>query len=62
MLSQIKEGNDYVAGAGYYHLWDKRGTGLRKEHLWEFLPHTLRMIESDKTESQLGINTENNEF
>jgi replicative DNA helicase len=54
-LSQIKAGSDYIPDVGYYHLWDKRGTGLRKEKIWEFEEHTLRMVESNKDESQLGI-------
>lgn len=54
-LSQIKQGKDYIPNVGYYHLWDKRGTGLRKEKLWEFQEHTLRMFESEKDESYFGI-------
>lgn len=54
-LSQIRQGKDYIPNVGYYHLWDKRGTGLRKEKLWEFQEHTLRMFESDKDESYFGI-------
>ena len=54
-LSQIRQGSDYVSAAGFYHLWDKRGTGLRKEKIWEFQEHTLRMFESDKDESYFGI-------
>jgi hypothetical protein len=53
-LSQIKQGTDYVPYAGYFHLWDKRGTGVRKEEIWEFQEHSLRMIESDKDESYFG--------
>ena len=59
-LSQIKQGSDYVPNAGVYHLWDKRGSGLRKEKVWEFCSHSLRMIESDKDEAMFGVN--NNEF
>ena len=55
-LSQIRQGKDYIPNVGYYHLWDKRGTGLRKEHLWEFQEKTLRMYESDKDEAHFGIN------
>jgi len=54
-LSQIRQGSDYVPAAGFYHLWDKRGTGLRKEKIWEFQERTLRMFESDKDESYFGI-------
>ena len=53
-LSQIKQGKDYFPNAGYYHLWDKRGTGMRKEKIWEFQEHTLRMLESNKDESQFN--------
>lgn len=55
-LSQIKQGKDYISNVGYYHLWDKRGTGLRKEKLWEFQERTLRMFESDRDEAHFGIN------
>jgi len=54
-LSQIKQGIDYLPDAGIYHLWDKRGTGKRVQKVWEFDPFKLRMKESDKDESQLGI-------
>ena len=54
-LSQIRQGTDYIPGAGYYHLWDKRGTGLRKEHIWEFGDRNLRMYESDKDDAHFGI-------
>ena len=53
-LSQIRQVSDYVSSAGYYHLWDKRGTGLRKEKIWEFQEWTLRMFESEKDESYFG--------
>lgn len=49
-LSQIRQGSDFIPGAGYYHLWDKRGSGLRIERIWEFEPLKLRMLESHKEE------------
>lgn len=53
-LSQIKQGNQYFPNAGYYHLWDKRGTGKRIEKIWEFEERTLRMAESNKDESEFN--------
>jgi KaiC/GvpD/RAD55 family RecA-like ATPase len=47
-LSQIKQGGDYLSNSGVYHVWDKRGTGLRKEQAWKFRDHSLRMEESDE--------------
>jgi archaellum biogenesis ATPase FlaH len=55
-LSQIKQGSNYIPDAGYFHLWDKRGTGKRIEKLWEFQERSLRMRESDKDEAYFNPN------
>jgi replicative DNA helicase len=45
-FSQIKDGLDtYLPNQGFYHCWDKRGTGLRIEKSWHFDIDSLRMIE-----------------
>lgn len=44
-LSQIKDGQDYMPRRGFYHLWDKRGTGLRVERSWHFEEEMLSMKE-----------------
>lgn len=45
-FSQIKDGLDtYLPSQGYYHCWDKRGTGLRIEKSWHFDNDSLRMVE-----------------
>jgi len=47
-LSQIKRGSDYLPRRGYYHLWDKRGTGLRVERSWHFENEMLSMTEDNE--------------
>lgn len=47
-LSQIKSGKDYIPHRGYYHLWDKRGTGLRVERSWHFDDDALVMVEDNE--------------
>lgn len=46
-FSQIKDGNDFMPRRGYYHLWDKRGTGLRVEKSWHFENESLVMTEDN---------------
>ncbi len=48
-LSQIKDGTDtYLPYKGYFHCWDKRGTGLRIEKQWTFNHDSLKMIEENE--------------
>ncbi len=47
-LSQIKSGSDYLPRQGFYHLWDKRGTGLRVERSWHFENEMLLMVEDNE--------------
>lgn len=47
-LSQIKSGSDYLPHRGFYHLWDKRGTGLRVERSWHFDDDALVMVEDNE--------------
>lgn len=48
-FSQIKEANDYLPRQGFYHLWDKRGTGMRVEKSWHFEDESLSMTEDTET-------------